>query len=99
MREKGLPKFSFHFLTLEVALLSDKKTSKALYIPVKIIKRNRDLIAYFILRNFSNTFLSSEYPVSIKYAYITSISKKDDKTDETIRPMSILPNKIRCIHF
>ena len=30
MREKGLPKFSFHFLTLEVALLSDKKTSKAL---------------------------------------------------------------------
>ena len=45
MREKGLPKFSFHFVTLEetlkeVALLSDKKTSQASDIPVKIIKEN-----------------------------------------------------------
>ena len=43
MREKGLPKFSFHFVTLEetlkeVALLSDKKASQASNIPVKVIK-------------------------------------------------------------
>ena len=59
MREKGLPKFSFHFVILEetlkeVALLSDKKASQASDIPVKIIKENRDLIAYFILHNFNN---------------------------------------------
>ena len=40
MREKGQPKFSFHFMTLEetiteVALLSDKKASQASDIPVK----------------------------------------------------------------
>ena len=59
MREKGLPKFSFHFVTLEetlkeVALLSDKKASQASDIPAKIIKENRDLIAYFIFYNFNN---------------------------------------------
>ena len=59
MREKGLPKFSFHLVTLEetlkeVALLSDKKASQASDIPVKIIKENGDLIAYFILHNFKS---------------------------------------------
>ena len=46
MREKGLPKFSLHFVTLEeilkeVALLSDKKASQASDIPVKIIKKKK----------------------------------------------------------
>ena len=47
MREKGLPKFSFHFVTLEetlnkVTLLSNKKALQASDIPVKVIKENRD---------------------------------------------------------
>ena len=61
MGEKRLPKCSFHFVTLEetlkeVALLSDKKASQPLDIPVKIIKENPDLIAYFILHKFNNAF-------------------------------------------
>ena len=98
MREKGLPKFSFHLVTLEqtfkeVALLSDKKASQASDIPVKIIKENRDLIAYFILHNFNNALSRSEYPASLKYVDITPIFKKDDKTDKTnYRPIGILPN-------
>ena len=60
MREKGRPKFSFHFVTLdealkEIALLRNNKASQASDVPVKIIKENRDLMAYFILQNFSNT--------------------------------------------
>ena len=59
MREKGQPKFSSNFVTLEetlkeVALLSDKKASQASDIPLKVIKENRDLIAYFILHNFNH---------------------------------------------
>ena len=101
LREKGLPKFSFHFVTLEetlneVVLLSDKKASQASDIPVKIIKENRHLIAHFILHNFNNTLSCSEYPVSLKYADITPIFKKDDKTDKTkYSPISILPNLSR----
>ena len=59
MREKDLPKFSFHFVTLEetleeASLLCDKKAYQTSDIPVKIIKENRDLIVYFILHNFNN---------------------------------------------
>ena len=119
MREKGPPKFSFHFVTLkeilkEKALLSDKKASQALDIPVKIIKENRDLIASFILHNIDNPLSCSEYPTSLKYVGNTPNFKKDDKTNKTnYRHKSILPNfkqniqaksmndsyKMRCIHI
>ena len=98
MTENGLPKFSFHFITLEetlkeVALLSNKKASRASDIPVKIIKENRNLIAYFILHDFKNALSCSEYPASSKNANVTPTFKKDDKTDKTNnRPISILPN-------
>ena len=100
MRQKGQPKFSFHFVTLEetlreVALLSKKKSSEASDIPVKIIKENRDLIAYFIVHNLNNALSCSEYPASLKYGDIKPIFKKDDKTYKTNhRPISILPKQI-----
>ena len=67
-----------------------KKASQASDIPVKIIKENRDPIAYFILHNFYNALSCSKYPSSLKYAHITPIFKNDDKTDKTnYRPISI----------
>ena len=66
--------------------------------PVLKRSENRDLIAYFILHNFNNALSCSEYPASLKYANITPIFKKDDKTDKTnYRPISILP-KVRKIY-
>ena len=63
-------------------------------------------MAYFILHNFFNALSSSEYPASLKYADITLIFKKDDKTDKANdRPISILAksmndsSKIRCIYI
>ena len=61
MRKRSQSKFSFHFVTLEqtmeeVTLLSDKKASRNSDIPVKIIKENWDLIAYFVLNIFTQQF-------------------------------------------
>ena len=86
MRKKGQPTFILHFVNLEDSL----KTSD---IPLKIIKENCDLIAYFILHNFNTALSSCEYPTSLKYAKITAIFKKDDRTDKTnYRPINILSN-------
>ena len=70
--------------------MSDKKASQASDIPVKIVKGNRDLIAYFVLDNFYNALSSPECPASLKYADITAIFNKDYKTN--YRSISILPN-------
>ena len=43
--------------------------------------------------NFNNVLSSSGYPASLKYAEITPIFKKDDKTEKiNYRSISILPN-------
>ena len=79
---------SFHFVALEdtineAVLLSEKNVSQALDIPDKIIKKNRNLMTYFILHNFNNAYSNSECPAKLKYANITPLFKKDDKTDKT----------------
>ena len=60
---------------------------------VKIIKENKDLISYFVYNNFNNALSSSQYPNGLKYADVTPVFKKDDKSDKSnYRPISILPN-------
>ena len=88
MKERSQPKLSFHFVALEdtfneAVLLSEKNVCQALDTPVKIIKKNRNLMTYFILHNFNNAYSNSECPAKLKYANITPLFKKDDKTDKT----------------
>ena len=94
MKEKDQPKFSFHFVTLEETLKEvAKKASQSSDGPIKIIKENRDLIAYFLSHKFNNALSSSEYSADLKQPDITQILKKDDKADKTnYRPISTLPN-------
>ena len=108
MKEKGQPKFSSHFVTLEgtltdVALLSDKKASQTSDIPVKIIEENRDLIGYFVLHNFNNFLSCSGYPASVKHTDITPIFKKEDKTgttnDDNTPPYSYLSDICYCTTY
>ena len=98
MERIGCPSFSFEFVSLEETIkevdkLSIKKASQTLDIPVRIIKENKDLISYFVYNNFDNTLSSSQYPNGLKYADVTPVFKKDDKSDKSnYQPISILPN-------
>ena len=61
-------------------------------IHVKVIKENKDIVAFFIHYNFNNSLSSSTFPTALKYANVKPVFKKDDKTDkENYRPISILP--------
>ena len=67
MKEKDQPKFTFHFVTLEETLKEvAKKASQASDGPLKIIKENRDLIAYFLSHKFNNALSNSEYSAGLK---------------------------------
>ena len=87
-------KFTSHKKTEKVVInLKIKKASQKSDIPVKIIKENVDIISYFLYPNFNNSLSCATFPTSMKYADVTPIHKKDDKTDkENYRPISILPN-------
>ena len=91
------PKFYFEYTSFDQTLkdlekLDPKKTSQMNDIPVKVIKENKDIVAFFIHHNFNNSLSSSAFPTALKYADVKAVFKKDDKTNkENYRPISILP--------
>ena len=77
----------------EINNLNIRKISQKTDIPVIIIKENIDIVSYFLYHNFNDSLSCSTFPTCIKYAEVTPIHKKDDKTDkENYRPISILFN-------
>ena len=78
--------FSFNFIShddivKELNNLKNKKASQKIDIPIK---------SY---HNFNSSFSCSAFPSGMKYADVTPIHKKDDKTDKTnYRPICILHN-------
>ena len=98
MEKLGNPSFSFEFtsyeeIVKEVNSLKIRKVSQKTDIPVRIIKENIDIVSYFLYHNFNNSLSCSTFPAAMKYAEVTPIHKKDNKTDkESYRPISILPN-------
>ena len=98
MEKLGKPIFDFKFISheeseKEVNNLKIEKAFQKSDIPLKIIKENVDIISYFLYHNFNNSLSCATFPTSMKYADVTPIHKKDDKTDkENYRPISILPN-------
>ena len=90
--------FSFNFISHEDTVkelnkLKSKKASQKTDIPIKIVKENVDIISHFRYHNFNNSLSCSTFPTGMKYADVTPIHKKDDKTDKTnYCPISVLPN-------
>ena len=98
MKNLGNFTFSFNFIAHDNIVkklnkLKTKKVSQKTDIPIKIVKENVDIISHFLYHNFNNSLSCSTFPIGMKYADVTPIHKKDDKTDKTnYRPISILPN-------
>ena len=98
MQSLGHPSFSFQYVShdqvlKEVNKLNSRKASQDSHIPVKVIRENIDIVAYFIHNNFNNSLSSFIFPTGLKYADIKPVFKKDDKTNkENYRPISTLPN-------
>ena len=98
MEKLGNPTFAFDFTSYEKTVkevndLKIREVSQKTDIPVTIIKENIDLVSYFLYYNFNNSLPCSTFPTAMKYAEVTPIHKKDDKTDkENYRPISIRPN-------
>ena len=90
--------FRFDFTSYEETVkkiknLKIRKVSQKTDIPVKIIKENKDIVSYFLYHHYHNSLSCSTFPSGMKYAEVTPIHKKDDKTGkENYRPISILPN-------
>ena len=98
MKKFGNFSFSFNFIShddivKELNKSKRKKASQKTDVPIKIIKKNVDIISHFLCHNFSNLLSCSTFPTGMKYADVIPIHKKDDKSDKTnYRPISILPN-------
>ena len=95
---KYLVTLSFNFISYddkvkELNKLKSKKASQKTDIPIKIVKENVDIISHFLYHNFNNSLSCSTFPTGMKYADVTPIYQKDDKTDkENYFPIIILPN-------
>ena len=57
-------------------MLDPNKTSQVNDIPVKVIKENKDIVAFFINHNFSNSSSSSTFPTALKYADVKLVFLK-----------------------
>ena len=72
-------------------------------IPVKLIKKNLDVISPLIYNNFNNSLFSSCFPSELKNANVAPVFKKNDQSNvENYPPVSILPmlSKVyeRCMY-
>ena len=68
----------------EVNKLKSKKASQKTDIPIKIVNEKVDIISHFLCHSFDNSLSCSTFPTGKKYADVTPIHKKDDKTGKKI---------------
>ena len=80
--------FSFNFISNDntakkLNKLKSKKASQKTNIPIKIVKKNVDMISHILYHNFNNSLSCSTFLTGMKYADVTPVHKKDDNTDKT----------------
>ena len=63
--------------------LDTKKASQDTDIPIRIIKSNSNLFAHFILKDYSDVLIKSEFPQNLKNANVTPVYKKNLRNEES----------------
>ena len=98
MKKLGNFTFGFNFIShgdtvKELNKLKSKKALQKTDVPIKIAKENVDIMSHFLYHNLNKLLSCSTFPTGIKYADVSSIHKKDNKTYKVnYCPISILPN-------
>ena len=76
----------------ELKILGMSKTTQLEGIPTKIVKKNLDVFATFLVKDISTCIGKGEFPDKLKTADITPAFKKGDKHDKSnYQPVSIVP--------
>ena len=80
IEKHGNPTFGFDFTSYEKTVkevnhLKSRKVSQ---------KTDFDIVSYFLYHNFNNSLSCSTFPSGMKYAEVTLIHQKNDKTDKEI---------------
>ena len=77
----------------EIKKLDGKKANSKNDIPIKIMKKNFDIITYILYHNFINSLFDSEFLRKLNEADIKRVYKKEEKyLKGKYRLVSILPN-------
>ena len=74
------PNFSFEYTSFDQTLkelekLEPKKTSQVNDTAVKLIRENKNIVAFFIHYNFINSLSSCTFTTALKYADVKSVFK------------------------
>ena len=89
--------FTFRLVNYEEVLrelknLDMSKTTQMEGISTKILKKNLNIFATFLVKDISTCIRKGEFPDKLKTVDITPVFKKRDKHDKSnYRPVSILP--------
>ena len=79
----GFRPVNYEQVLTELKILGMSKTTQLEGIPTKIVKKNLDVFATFLVKDISTCIGKGEFPDKLKTADITPAFKKDDKHDKS----------------
>ena len=88
-----LPAVNEKVISAEINSLNKSKPTSFNNIPIKLLMDTCDISSSYINTIYNNSITNSCYPSHLKWADITPVHKKDDRSlKSNYRPISILPS-------